>query len=105
MKKSRHTRDYPSVDTWNFITIEGFCMLNREYGGCHYRYDYQLNPDGTFTRVKNDRYDPTKKPDPYPADCTRSVESSCIGCIHFAWCDPEDESPGETGKMNSHEDT
>jgi len=105
MKKSQHAEDYPAVHSWNYITIEGYCGLNVEYGCCHDRYNYQLNPDRTFKRVKNDRYDPTAKPDPYPVKCTRSVRSSCIGCIHFAWCDPDDESPGETGKMNSREDT
>ena len=105
MKKSHRGEDYPAVDSWNYIILEGYCMLNVEYGCCHDRYNYRLNPDRTFMRVKNNRYDPTAKPDPYPADCKRSVESSCIGCIHFAWCDPDDESPGETGKRNSREDT
>jgi len=104
MKKSPRTGDYPAVHSWNYITIEGYCGLNMEYRCCNNRYNYRLNPDGTFTRVKNDRYDPRAKPDPYPAGCKHSVESSCIGCIHFAWCDPDDESPSETGKRNSRED-
>ena len=105
MRKSHRTENYPAVHSWNFITIEGYCMLNMEYRCCHYRYNYRLNPDRTFTRVKNDRYDPAMKPDPYPADCKRSVRSSCIGCIHFGWCDPEDGSTGETWEKNSHQKT
>src|SRR4030042_2891052 len=96
MRKSRSTENYPVVHSWNFITSEGDCMLNMEYRMSNDRYNYRLNPDRTFTRVKNDRYDPTMKPDPYPADCKRSVRPSCIGCIHFGWCDPGDGSTGET---------
>ena len=99
MKKSPPSHNYPSVNSWNFITIEGYCMLNMEYGGCHYRYDYQLNPDGTFKPVKNPRYDPGMKPDPYPPDCKQSIRSSCIECVHFAWCDPEEKSVGKIREM------
>jgi hypothetical protein len=95
MKKIPDTEDYPAVNTWSLITIEGYCMLNIEYGGCKDRYDYQLNPDRTFTRIKNEHYDPKRKPDPYPEACQRSVRSSCIGCRHFAWCDPDDENREE----------
>jgi hypothetical protein len=95
MKQIKGTEDYPAIHTWNMITIEGYCMLNVEYGGCKDRYNYRLNPDRTFTRIKNERYDPKRKPDSYPDDCKRSVRSSCIGCWHFAWCDPDAENHGE----------
>ena len=84
-------------------------MLNVEYGCCKDRYNYRLNPDRTFTRIKNERYDPKRKPDSYPDDCKRSVRSSCIECRHFAWCDPDDEIPEEktgkteTGRRGYHE--
>jgi hypothetical protein len=95
MKRIPDNEDYPAVHSWNYITIEGYCMLNREYRMCHDRYDYRLNPDRTFTRMKNERYDPKRKPDPYPGNCKRSVRSSCIECSHFAWCDPDDETQGQ----------
>jgi len=96
MRKSQRSDGYPAVHSWSCITIEGYCMLNMEYRCCNDRYNYRLNPDRTFTRVKNDRYDPTMKPDPYPAGCKRSVRSSCIGCIHFGWCDPDEESTNKS---------
>jgi len=74
-----------------FSEIEGYCMLNMECGGCYSRYSYELKPDGSLKRVKNKEYDPSKKPDPYPEGCPRSVRSTCIGCTHFAWCDPGDD--------------
>jgi hypothetical protein len=89
MRKTKE--DYPSVHTWSYITIEGYCMLNMDYGGCYSRYDYELKPDGSRKRVKNKQYDPLKKPDPYPEGCPRSVRCTCIGCQHFAWCDPRDD--------------
>jgi hypothetical protein len=73
-------------------------MLNREYRICKDRYNYRLNPDRTFTGVKNHQYNPTMKPEPYPSDCKHSVRSSCIGCIHFGWCDPGEESLKENAE-------
>lgn len=99
MKRIPDNEDYPAVHSWNYITVEGYCMLNTEYRMCHDRYNYRLNPDRTFTRMKNERFDPKRKPDPYPGNCKRSVRSSCIECSHFAWCDPDDENQDEkTGK-------
>lgn len=98
MKKIPETEDYPAVHTWNYITVEGYCMLNLEYCMCHDRYNYRLNPDRTFTRVKNERYDPSMKPDPYPENCTRSVAPLCIECRHFAWCDPVGEKENKSAK-------
>jgi len=93
MRKSTQCEDYPSVHTWNYITIEGYCTLNMNYGMCKDPYDYVLKPDGSFKRKKNDRYNPAMKPDPWPAGCKRSVSSKCIECRYFAWCDPNDETP------------
>jgi len=117
MKKSHKNEDYPSIDTWscipieeflmnsscrqvrtNFSEIEGYCLLNTDYGMCKDRYVYVLKPDRSFKRTLNDRYNPTMKPDPYPKDCPRSVSSGCIGCSHFAWCDPDDDAAD--GGMN-----
>jgi hypothetical protein len=90
MKTRNRSRDnYPSVHSWNYLTVEGYCMLNMEYGMCSSRYNYEMKPDGSFVRRKNERYDPAATPDPFPDNCTRSVRSSCIGCRHFAWCNPE----------------
>lgn len=108
MKKSHKNEDYPSVNTWNYITIEefltnsscrqvltnlseieGYCMLNTDYGACKDRYNYELQSDGSLKRKRNVRYNPTMKPDPYPEGCPRSIRSMCIGCRHFAWCDPD----------------
>ena len=105
MRKSLRSDGYPAVHSWSCITIEGYCMLNREYRCCSDRYNYRLNPDRTFTRVKNHQYDPTMKPDPYPAGGKRSVRSSCIGCIHVGWCDPDEGSPWKNGERNSHQET
>ncbi len=80
---------YPTVHSWDYVTVEGYCMLNTEYGMCNSRYNYELKPDGSFVRRKNECYDPTKKPDPFPDNCTRSIRPSCIGCRHFAWCEPD----------------
>jgi hypothetical protein len=110
MRKSRRNETYPTVDTWNYIPveeiltksflhqlpanlsrIEGYCMLNLDYSGCKDRYNYELKSEGTFKRRKNGSYDPDKKPDPYPEGCPRAIRSMCIGCIHFAWCEPEDK--------------
>ncbi|MGB8219393.1 MAG: hypothetical protein WCE46_03305 [Methanoregula sp.] len=97
MKKSgKRDDEYPTVHSWNYITVEGYCMLNMEFGMCKDRYVCELKPDGSFKRKKNDRYDPTKKPDPFPEGCPRSIQSVCIGCQHFAWCDPD--HPGRTTK-------
>jgi hypothetical protein len=98
MKKSPKNEDYPSIDTWSCITIEGYCLLNTDYGMYKDRYVYVLKPDRSFKRTVNYRYDPTMKPDPYPKDCPRSVSSRCIGCSHFAWCDPDDDAAD--GGMN-----
>jgi hypothetical protein len=103
MKRIPDNEDYPAVHSWNYITVEGYCMLNMEYRMCHDRYNYQLNPDRTFTRIKNERYDPKREPDSYPKDCKRSVRSSCIECRHFAWCDPDDENHGEKTRKNETE--
>lgn len=61
MKKSGKDKEYPHVDTWNYILvkdiltdssylqipadlsrIEGYCMLNVEYSTSKDRYDYEL---------------------------------------------------------------
>jgi len=90
MKKGTSSRDdYPAVHSWNYLTVEGYCMLNTEYGMCSSRYNYEMKPDGSFVRQKNDRYDPAATPDPFPDNCTQSIRPSCIGCRHFAWCEPE----------------
>jgi len=110
MRKSGKNKEYPHVDTWNYIPlkefltnssylqvptdlsrIEGYCMLNVEYSMSKDRYDYELKSNGIFTRKRNDRFDPTKNPDPYPEGCPRLIRSKCIGCRHFAWCDPDDD--------------
>jgi len=95
MKRIPDCEDYPAVHSWNYIAVEGYCMLNMEYRMCHDRYNCRLNPDRTLTRMKNERYDPKRKPDSYPDGCKRSIRSSCIECGHFAWCDPDDENHGE----------
>ena len=66
-------------------------MLNIDYSMCKDRYDYELKSNGTFKRKRNALYNPTKNPDPYPEGCPRSIRSMCIGCRHFAWCDPDDD--------------
>ena len=64
MKKSgKRDDEYPAVHSWNYITVEGYCMLNMEFGMFKDRYICELKTDGSFKRKKNDRYDPTKKPD------------------------------------------
>ncbi len=69
MKKSgKRDDEYPAVHSWNYITVEGYCMLNMEFGMFKDRYICELKTDGSFKRKKNDRYDPTKKPDSYPKD-------------------------------------
>ena len=82
----------------NVSEIEGYCLLNTDYGMCKDRYVYVLKPDQSFKRTLNDRYNPAMKPDPYPKECPRSVSSRCIGCSHFSWCDPDDDA--ERGGMN-----
>nr|WP_319376343.1 hypothetical protein [uncultured Methanoregula sp.] len=79
--------DYPSMHSWTVITIEGYCMLNVGYGSHKDPYCYLLKPDRSFEQVKNDRYDPSARPDPWPADCHHAVSSDCIPCRHFGWCD------------------
>jgi len=79
--------EYPSVHTWSILSIEGYCMLNMDYGACKDPYSYLLKPDGSFERVKNDNYDPSACPESWPAGCTRSVSPHCIGCRHFGWCE------------------
>ncbi|MFA7695561.1 MAG: hypothetical protein WCX63_08510 [Methanoregula sp.] len=90
MKKSTPSKDdYPAVHSWNYITVEGYCMLNIEYGMCSRRYNYEMKTGGSFVRRKNEKYDPAVTPEPYPDNCTRSIQPSCIGCRHFAWCKPD----------------
>jgi hypothetical protein len=107
MRKSGKNKEYPHVDTWNYIPlkefltnssylqvptdlsrIEGYCMLNVEYSMSKDRYDYELKSNGIFTCKRNDRFDPTKNPDPFPEGCPRSIRFMCMKCRHFAWCDP-----------------
>jgi hypothetical protein len=88
-KNGNNDDEYPAVHTWNYLTVEGFCMLNVKYSTCSDRYNYELKPDGSFARRKNQQYDPTVIPNPFPDNCTRSIRSSCIGCRHFAWCEPD----------------
>jgi hypothetical protein len=95
-------KNYPQVNTWNYITIEGYCMLNIEYGGCKDRYCYELKPDGSRKRVKNTDYNPAIKPDPFPEGCPRSVRSTCIECRHFAWCDPDDDVPPDSDEVSEN---
>jgi hypothetical protein len=89
MKASTRKDEYPSVDSWNYLTVEGYCMLNTEYDMCSSRYNYELKTDGSFVRRKNQQYDPTVIPDPFPDNCPRSIQPTCIGCPHFAWCKPD----------------
>jgi|GEM_PF-1843388 len=108
MRRYRRNKSYPSVNTWNYVTpgksridsagceipaalteIEGYCMLNIEFGQRRGRYNFEMKPDGTFKRQKNTRYDPIMKPDPYPKGCPRAIRPVCIGCRHFAWCEPD----------------
>ncbi len=111
MAKPAKSENYPSVHTWttipskefpvkfshrkdvkNLSFIEGYCTLNYNFRMCKDPHNYELRPDGSFRRRKNELYNPPVKPDPYPAGCGRSVSSHCIGCRHFAWCDPDDET-------------
>ncbi len=83
----RGRNEYPSVGTWEYITIEGYCMLNMDYGMRKDRYLFKLRRDGSWKRIRNTMYDPAAEPDSYPEGCARGVSSRCIGCRHFAWCD------------------
>jgi hypothetical protein len=121
MRKSGKKKEYPHVDTWNYIPrkefqtnssylqvptdlsrIEGYCMLNVEYSMSKDRYDYELKSNGDFKRKRNERFDPTKNPEPYPEGCPRSIRSKCTGCQHFAWCDPDDDMTLVKKSDNSH---
>ena len=86
----RRGRGYPSVDSWAVVAIEGYCLLNVDYGAQKDRYVFQLKPDGSRGRVRNQQYDPAAHPDPYPDGCVRRVGSRCIGCPHFGWCDADE---------------
>lgn len=70
-------------------------MLNMEYSMKKDPFNYRHMPDGSFQEVDNTNYDPFCIPDPYPDDCLRHVNNSCISCNHFAWCD-SDEEYGDT---------
>lgn len=122
MRKSGREKEYPHVDTWNYIPvkdiltdssylqipadlsrIEGYCMLNVEYSMSKDRYDYELKSNGTFKRKRNERFDPTKNPDPYPEDCPRSIRARCTRCRHFAWCAPDDDITPVKKSDNPHQ--
>lgn len=77
--------EYPSVDEWTYITIEGYCSLNLEYSTKYDPYVYKL--DGT--KIPNSKYDPSLKIEPYPENCQRKVSFNCIKCKHFMYSEVE----------------
>lgn len=89
----RPGREYPSVHSWAYVTIEGYCLLNMDYGIRKDRTVFRLRPDGSFQRVRNHQYDPAAHPDPFPEGCAHAVSSRCIGCSHFGWCDADTDEP------------
>lgn len=93
---------YPRISQYAVLTIEGYCMLNINYSRKKDPFNYKLNPDGSFEKVENPDYDPTCLPDPYPENCLRFVNTDCISCIHFGWCDYEEEADEES-EYSPHE--
>jgi hypothetical protein len=109
MKKPAPDEDYPSVHSWNYVSLKGlrkgsvqrrdfkdltvvggYCTLNYDYGMCRDPHNYELMPDGSFKERKNELFNPAARPDPYPDGCGRRVTIRCTGCRHFAWCEPDD---------------
>jgi len=86
---------YPRISHYTVLTIEGYCMLNIDYIRKKDPFNYTLNPDGSFEKVENPEYDPSCLPDPYPDDCLRSVNTACISCTHFGWCDYNEDGDEE----------
>lgn len=89
----RPGREYPFVNSWAFVGLEGYCLLNMDYGIRKDRYVFQLMPGGSWRQVRNEQYDPAAQPAPYPEGCARAVSSRCIGCRHFGWCDAGENLP------------
>ncbi|HPY60724.1 MAG TPA: hypothetical protein PLG55_08380 [Methanospirillum sp.] len=87
---------YPHISHYAVLTIEGYCMLNIDYIRKKDPFNYILNPDGSFEQVENSEYDPMCLPDPYPDDCLRSVNTACISCPHFGWCEYEEQTDEES---------
>ncbi len=89
MKRKPDNEDYPAVHSWNYITVEGYCMLNMEFRMCHDRYNYRLNPDRTFTRMRNERYDPKSRKEnqiltPKTVSVQSDLRASNAGISHGA---------------------
>lgn len=87
--------EYPCISEYAILTIEGYCMLNLDYIMKKDPYNYRHMQDGSFQEVDNPLYDPSCKPEPYPDGCLHSVITSCISCIHFGWCDADEDSDDE----------
>lgn len=92
--------DYPSVKSWSYIVVEGYCMLNLRYSSCKDPHMYRLKDNfssgdddllDSFEEVPNKDYDPGAVPEPYPDGCPKRVSPDCIRCPHFGWCSPDDD--------------
>lgn len=82
-------KDYPSVHSWNFITIEGYCLLNVEYGRIKDRHAYILKPGvhGKRRRMTSTIQWLNRNPTRLTARVLSAHGAS--GAWHFAWCDPD----------------
>jgi hypothetical protein len=88
--------DFPHISHYAILTIEGYCMLNIDYIRKKDPFNYKLRPDGSFEEEENTEYDPTCKPDPFPDGCLRSIDTACISCEHFGWCDYDGDDDEES---------
>jgi hypothetical protein len=80
-------------NTWNYITIEGYCLINIDYDMKKSKYSYLLEKDYTFKKVKNDHYDKNIKKPKTPAFCKERGNPcfNCMhsGCKHFSFTEPD----------------
>ena len=75
--------------TWDYIILEGYCLINIKYAMKGSKFNYLLESDGTFKPVKNERYKKGTKKDKTPEFCEKR-EHPCFNCIehkckHFSF--------------------
>ena len=83
MKVSAKKDEYPSVDLWNYVTVEGYCMLNTEYGMCSSRYNYELKPDGSLSTQKEPTVRSESDPRPFPRPFPRQLSTIHPTLLHW----------------------
>jgi hypothetical protein len=76
-------------NTWNYITIEGYCMIDLDYHMKKSKNSFKMEKDYSFTKIKNDNYDKDVKRTKTPKHCKKRGHPCyhCMSntCKHFSF--------------------